>query len=229
MLATILLSLWGIETIASVFVACRTMDKFPLTALILLARAGLYIAMAADWLMLGPDHYRLGHLATALVFRLMTVLMCLESVWLMAQGIPSVRCFAAVTSLLFAGLGIVVAMATSGLFHGAWIDAPLGNNVAAYRNLTVACVVYLMANHWLYDRAQPWGTLATQHWRGAVVLVSCLMIGYGMEDWGGTRQIAGFAISKWMAYWLVVGGQFVVRGGSLWALWIWGRRARLQS
>lgn len=224
MLATLLLSLWGVETIASLLVSIRTMDKFPLTALILLARTGLYIAMAADWLMLGPDHYRLGHLATAWVFRSMTVLMCLESVWLMAQGIPSVRRFAAAASLLFAGMGIVVAMATSGLFHGTWIDAPLGNNVGAYRNIAMACLVYLVANNGLYERARPLGTLATQHWRGAVVLVSCLMIGYGMEDWGGTRQIAGFAVSKWVAYWLVVAGQFVVRGGSLWALVIWGRK-----
>lgn len=214
MLAPILLALWGLETVAGVFVGWRILPKFPLTAMVLLLRSGLYIAMANDWYTDGYESYRFGQLATAWVFRCMTILICLESVWLMAQGIPSVRRFAFATSLLFAGIGILVAMATAGVFRGTWMDVALGNNVGAYRNLAVACVVYLLANHWLYERAKPIGTLATQHWRGAVVLVSCLMIGYGMEDWGGQRRI----------YELVVAGQFVVRGGSLAALVTWGRK-----
>jgi len=209
MIAPILLSLWGIETLAGAFVGWRILPKFPLTAMVLLIRSGLYIAMANDWYMSGYESYRFGHLATAWAFRAMTVLVCLESVWLMAQGIPSVRRFALATSLLFAGMGVLVAMGTAGLFRGTWMDVALGNNVAAYRTLSVACAVYLLANHWLYERAKPLGTLATQHWRGAVVLVSCLMIGYGMEGHG---------------WWMTVAGQFVVRGGSLTSLAIWSKK-----
>lgn len=209
MLATILLTLWGIETIASTVVGWLILTRYPLTAMVLLMRAGLYIAMANDWYTMGYESYRFGHLATAWAFRAMTILICLESVWLMAQGIPAVRRFALATSLLFAGIGLLVAMATAGMLRGSWMDMALGNNVAAYRTLSVACVVYLLANHWLYERAKPLGTLATQHWRGAVVLVSCLMVGYGMEGHG---------------WWATVAGQFVVRGGSLAALVIWGRK-----
>lgn len=224
MLAISLLALWGIETAAGAFVGWRILPKFPLTAMVLLLRSGLYIAMAHNWYTDGYESYRFGHLATAWAFRALTVLVCLESVWLMAQGIAATRHFAAATSLIFAGIGILVAMGTAGVFHGTWMDVALGNNVAAYRNLAVACVVYLMANHWMYDREKPTGTLATQHWWGAMVLVSCLMVGQGLEDIGGKRQFAGLEISKVMADWLIVAGQFVVRGGSLTSLWIWSRK-----
>lgn len=209
MLAISLLTLWGIETAAGAFVGWRILPKFPLTAMVLLIRSGLYIAMANNWYADGYESYRFGHLATAWAFRALTVLVCLESVWLMAQGIAATRHFAAATSLIFAGIGVLVAMGTAGLFRGTWLDVSLGNNVAAYRNLAVACVVYLMANHWMYEREQPTGTLATQHWRGAVVLVSCLMIGYGMEGHG---------------WWMTVAGQFVVRGGSLTSLATWSKK-----
>lgn len=214
MLAPIILALWGIETVAGAVVGWLALGRFPLTAIVLLFRSGVYIAMALGWYTMGYESYRAGHLATAWAFRALTVLVCLESVWLMAQGIAATRHFAAATSLIFAGIGVLVATATAGVFHGTWMDVALGNNVAAYRNLSVACVVYLLANHWMYEREQPAGTLATQHWRGTVVLVSCLMIGYGMEDWGGKRRI----------YELVVAGQFVVRIGSLGALAIWSRK-----
>lgn len=209
MLAPILLALWGIETVAGFIVVGRALGRFPLTAFVLLARSVIYLAMALGWYTMGYESYRYGHLATAWAFRGMTILICLESVWLMAQGIPSVRRFALATSLLFAGIGVLVAMATAGMLRGTWVDVALGNNVQAYRTLAVACVVYLLANHWLYERAKPMNPLATQHWRGAVVLVSCLMIGYGMEGHG---------------WWATVAGQFVVRVGSLAALVIWGRK-----
>lgn len=209
--ADILLFLWATETIASAVVGLRALDRFPFTSCCLLVRSALYLSMALDWWLSGPEHYRMGHISSAWIFRGLTVVMALESVWLMAQGIPQVRRFALVTSLLFAGMGILAAMATGGLLHGQWIDVALGNNVAAYRNLAVACMVYLLANHWLYERARPMGTLATQHWRGMIVLVACLMIGYGLEGHGR---------------WATVAGQYVVRVGSLAALWIWGRNRK---
>lgn len=171
-LAYLLLILWAVETIASAHVGWRVLHRYPMTAMCLLLRAGLYSYMALDWSRSGPEAYRLGHFATAWAFRTLTVLICVESVWLMAQGIPSVRRFALASSLLFAGIGVLVAMATAGMLRGEWVDVALGNNIGAYRNLAVACMVYLLANHWLYERARPTGELATQHWRGAVVLVA---------------------------------------------------------
>lgn len=211
-LATILLILWAVETIASFAVGCRVAYRFPLTSMTLLLRSGMYAVMALDWYTGGPASYRTGHLATAWAFRTLTILVCMESVWLMAQGIPQVRRFALATSLLFAGMGVLVAMVTGGWLHGAWVDRVLGNNVQAYRNLAVGCMVYLVANHWLYSRAKPTGELATQHWRGTVVLVAALMVGYGVEDWGGRNRMVA----------AVVIGQYVVRVGSLASLWIWG-------
>lgn len=208
-LAYLLLSLWGVETIGSFVVGWRVLPRFPLTAMCLLLRAGLYLAMANDWYFSGPEAYRGGHLATAWAFRTLTILICVESVWLMAQGIPQIRRFALASSLLFAAFGILVAMATGGMLRGEWVDVVLGNNVGAYRNLAVACMVYLVANHWLYERAGPMGTLATQHWRGMVVLVAGMMFGYGMEGHGR---------------WATVVGQYVVRIGSLMSLAIWMRK-----
>lgn len=208
-LACILLALWAVETIASAHVGMYTLHRYPLTAMCLLLRTGLYAAMANDWFSSGPAAYRMGHFATAWAFRTLTVLICLESVWLMAQGIPSVRRFALASSLLFAALGIVVAMVTAGLLHGQWIDSTLGNNIGAYRNLAVACMVYLTMNHWLYEKQRPAGELATRHWRGTVVLVAGLMIGYGLEGHGR---------------WATAVGQYIVRIGSLVSLVIWSRR-----
>lgn len=208
-LANLLLLLWAAETIGSFAVASRAFYRFPLTAMCLLLRAGLYATMALDWYTQGPEAYRTGHLATAGAFRTLTILICVESVWLMAQGIPQVRRFALASSLLFAALGVLVAMGTAGILRGHWVDVVLGNNVAAYRNLAVGCMVYLVANHWLYEKQRPTGELATRHWRGAVVLVYCLMIGYGIMGHGR---------------WATVAGQYVVRIGSLMALVIWMRK-----
>lgn len=213
-LANSLLLLWAVETIASGLTAWRILTHYPITAACLFLRTGLYLAMANDWYTMGAEHYRMGHLATAWAFRTMTIMMALESVWLMAQGIPSVRRFALASSIVFAGMGVLAAMGTSGLLRGEWIDSTLGSSVGAYRNLAVGCMVYLVANHWLYERARPMGELASRHWRGMVVLVAGMMIGYGMEGWGGRERV----------WWVVVVGQFVVRGGSLAALGIWGRR-----
>lgn len=94
MLATTILTLWGIETVASAVVGWLILTRYPLTAMVLLMRSGLYLAMANDWYTMGYESYRFGHLAIAWAFRSMTILICLESVWLMAQGIPSVRRFA---------------------------------------------------------------------------------------------------------------------------------------
>lgn len=207
-LAYLLLVLWSVETIGSFAVAFRAFYRFPLTSMCLLIRSGLYAILAIDWYTHGPDAYHAEHLATAWAFRVLTILTCMESVWLMAQGIPRVRWFALASSLLFAGMGVLVAMATGGMLRGEWVDAHLGNNVAAYRNLSVGCMVYLVANHWLYERARPMGELATQHWRGAVVLVAGLMVGYWLEGHG---------------QWATVTGQYVVRLGSLAALLIWGK------
>jgi hypothetical protein len=212
MLANALLALWGIETLAALVVGFRNLHKFPVTSVLLIARSALYVAMAGDWMVWGYANYRMGHLASAWVFRAVTVLMCLESVWLMAQGIPQIRYFAAVTSLLFAAAGITFAAACSELLRGSWIDMALGSNVQQYRNLAIACMLYLVANHWLYERARPTGPLATQHWRAVVVLVAGMMFGYGIEDWGARHRVM----------YVVVAGQFIVRGGSLGALWIWG-------
>lgn len=210
-LAYLLLSLWAVETIGSFIVGGRTLTRFPLTSMCLLIRAGLYADMANDWYFSGPEAYRAGHLATAWAFRTLTILTCVESVWLMAQGVPSVRRFALATSLLFAGMGVLVAMATSGMLHGEWVDSTLGGNVGTYRNLAVGCMVYLVANHWLYEKQRPTGELATRHWRGAVVLVAGLMVGYGLEGHGR---------------WATVAGQYLVRVGSLAALFIWGGKSK---
>lgn len=211
-LANLLLLLWAVETIGSFVVGWKVLQRYPLTGMCLLLRSGLYATMALDWYTQGPAAYYAGHMATAWAFRVLTVLMAMESVWLMAQGIPQVRRFALASSLLFAGMGVLVAMSTAGMIRGQWVDSTLGNNVAAYRNLAVACMVYLVVNHWLYEKQRPTGELATMHWRGAVVLVACLMIGYGMMGHGR---------------WATVAGQYVVRIGSLASLVIWGRRCSM--
>lgn len=201
----LLFSLLSLEILLG-YLMWRRRTSYPITTAAIMARSTIYLLSLIDYYCGSFLDYRAGVIGTRMILRLLVAGICVESVWLMAQGIPQVRRFALASSLVFAALGVVAGVVGGGLLKGTWMDVQVGVGVDAWTALSIGCLAYLMLNHWLYSRAKPMGGVAERHWRGAITLVATLMIGYGLIGRGvELGQV----------------GQVVVRVGSLASLVIW--------
>jgi len=185
----------------------RRYRDYPLTCCTMLFVAGLYAMLLTTFYTEGTYAYIGGHIAMTPFFRAAAAILCAESVMLMAQGIPQVRWFAAASSLVFAGVtGCALLIAdriVPGTGHTRWGVL-----------WSMACVVYLAANHWLYSRGGPLNPLAGRHAIGAMVMMFATASALGLSEWSGGR-----------GGWAVI-GHVVGRVGPLVAISVWMRRDR---
>lgn len=169
-----------IECLLYLILFHRRIRDYPMTCCIMLFVAGLYAMLLVTFYTEGVLAYIAGYNAMLPLFRAATAILCAESVMLMAQGIPNARWFATASSIVFAGLtGCALLIAdriVPGTGHTRWGVL-----------WSMACVVYLIANYWLYSRGGPLNPLAGRHAHGAMVMMLSTVAALGMSEGSGGR------------------------------------------
>lgn len=206
-MSTIVFPLLALECLLALRLFHTRIRDYPITCIVQLAVAGLYAALMLDFYTDGPLAYRGGVEATRPLFRAAMAIVAAESVMLMAQGIPNVRWFAAATSMVFAGLTGMAMLAGERLVPGT-----VGTKWSFLWSM--GCVLYLVANHWLYQRARPLNPLAARHAMGAMIMMLATAVALGLAAWSGGRGV------------LAVLGHVVGRVGPIVGLCVWMRKER---
>lgn len=203
MIPPITKTLWLVEAILTLTFCLRVGHRYPITSHIQVSAVAVYGLLACSWWQEGISGYLTSVEASRPLFRLLNTALCIESVLLMARGIPRVRYFAAVTSMVFAGLSAMVFLAGAKLI-------PAAPGLRDSTSWAMACVVYLVANYWLYSRGGQMDETAERHAIGAMVMMFSTAVSFwlasidGRGGWiGDTGQVVGrvgpiVALSIWM-------------------------------
>ena len=191
-MSTIVFLLLALECLLALRLFHLRIRDYPLTCIVQLAVAGLYTALMIDFYADGPLAYRGGVEFTRPLFRAATAIVAAESVMLMAQGIPNVRWFAADTSMVFVVLTGMAMLAGERLVPGT-----AGTKWSFLWSM--GCVVYLVANHWLYTRGRPLNPLAGRHALGAMVMMASTAVALGLAAWSegrGAWAVLGHVVGR---------------------------------
>jgi hypothetical protein len=206
MIRTVVFSLLAVESTLCLLLQRRRRD-YPITAAAMLAAALLYGALSAIRYAYGAWAYHDAVGSSRWITMVITAAICIESVILMARTIPGARKFAIATSIIFAGASVVVAAIS------ASITAPGGApGYMAAQGWSMGCVVYLMANYWLYTRRGALPAMVRIHAYGAMVTMAANATAMVMMSEGRGVYVAEAA------------GLVLQRVGPIAALLTWQRR-----
>lgn len=208
-MSTFIFLLLGFECILALALFHRRIHEYPITCMVQVIVAGLYGMLMIEYFGRGPWAYYHAVYAWWPVFSLASAIVCIESVWLMAQGIPNVRWFAAATSLVFAVLSGLAMLAAEQIVPGTRLKWPM--------LWPFGTLAYLTLNRWLYQRGKPLNPLAARHALGAVFLIGGTVAALGLAAWS-----RGLPEREWMR----VAGQIVGRAGPIVGLLVWIRKER---
>lgn len=193
MIRTVVFSLLAVESALCLLLQRRRRD-YPITSGAMLATALLYAVLSAIRYAYGAWAYRETVGSSRWITMVITAAICIESVALMARTIPGARKFAVATSILFAGMSAVIAAI------GTSVSTPGGApGYTAAQGWSMGCVVYLMANYWLYTRRGALPVMVRIHAYGAMIAMAANAAAMAMMgEWRGVyvAEAAGLVLQR---------------------------------
>lgn len=206
MIRTAVFSLLAVESALCLLLQRRRRD-YPITTTAMLAAVLLYGVLSAIRYAYGAWAYHDAVGSSRWITMVITAAICIESVVLMARTIPGARKFAIATSIMFAGASVVVAAI------GTSVTTPGGApGYTAAQGWSMGCVVYLIANYWLYTRRCALPAMVRIHAYGAMVTMAANAAAMMMMSEGRGVYVAEAV------------GLALQRVGPIAALIIWQRR-----
>lgn len=205
MIRTVVFSLLAINA-ALCIAMLRRRAEYPITTAAMLAVAAGYGYLS--WVRFSQGAWPYYHAveSSRWIYMLASATVVLESVRLMARRLQAPN-FALATSILFAGLS---GCAAWGAGHGLRTSSA---GFTREQEWAIACVLFLVANHWLHRRAGELPPLAARHAMGAMVMLTGNATAFLLL--GECRGV----------YWAEVAGLLVQRLGPMAGLIIWMRPA----